>query len=150
MGNSHHDKELEKAYNDLKKFNKEKNKPRNDLLQFFIGLLMLGAGLFMVFQNIIVTSSFGSGGSFLRIGDFGIPNGMVFLPILIGIAMLFIMDRKIFGWITLSIGIVIVIAAILMSTNIHWRTTNGYIFIVIFGLVFAGGGLVIRQLFKKD
>lgn len=140
--------ELEKARRELQEYNDRKNRNKNDLLQFFVGLLMLAAGLFLIFQNLDVRSSWGTG--FLRLGGYSLPNGLIFLPIIIGIVMLFLMDRKVFGWIVIAVGIIIVLAAVIMSVNIRWRTTNAYIFIVMFGLAAAGGAMVIRQLFKKD
>lgn len=151
MGKTKEDKALEKAYEDLRRFEREKNKNRNDLLTFFVGLLMFGGGLFMILQNVDVTSGWGGfGGSFFRIGAYSLPNGLIMLPIIIGIGMLFVMDRKIFGWIVLSLGIVILLLSIIMSVHLHWRTTNAYVFIVMFGLVAAGGGMMLRELFKKD
>lgn len=144
-----HDDELEKAYRDLKDYNDRREKNRNDLLQFFVGLLMLAAGLFMIFQNLSITSSWGMSGHFFSLGGFNLPNGTIFIPMFIGIVMLFLMDRKIFGWIVLAVGIIIVLAAVLMSVHMRWRTTNAYMFVLMFGLTAAGGGLVIRQLFKK-
>lgn len=146
---SKYDKELEEAYRELKEFNEKKNKNKNDLLQFFVGLLMLAAGVFMIFQNLTISSSWG-GGYFLHIGSFGLPNGTIFIPLFIGIVMLFLMDRKIFGWIVVAVGIVIILAAVLMSVHMRWRSTNAYMFVLMFGLAAAGGGLVIKQLFKKD
>lgn len=147
---SKYDKELEEAYRELKDFNNKREKNKNDLLQFFLGLLMLAAGLFMIFQNLLITSSWGYGGYLLHIGSFNLPNGTIFIPLFIGIVMLFLMDRKIFGWIVVAVGIVIVLAAVLMSVQMRWKTTNAYMFVLMFGLTAAGGGLVIRQLFKKD
>ena len=148
------DKELDKMYKDLlethDKIRANSKDEGNRLLKFFVGLLMLGGGLFMIFQNIEVSSSWGYGGYFFRIGGFGLPNGLIMLPIIIGIAMLFLMDRKIFGWVVLSIGIVVVLLSVMMTTHLRWRTTNAYVFIVMFGLVAAGGGLVLRELFRKD
>lgn len=148
------DKELDKMYKDLLETrNSARSSSKDDgnrLLKFFVGLLMLGGGLFMIFQNIEVSSSWGYGGYFFRIGSFGLPNGLIMLPIVIGIAMLFLMDKKIFGWVVLSIGIVIVLLSVMMTTHLRWRTTNAYVFIVMFGLVAAGGGLVLRELFRKD
>ena len=48
------DKELLEAYEELKAYNEKskKSKNKNDLLQFFAGLLMLAAGLYMIFQHI--------------------------------------------------------------------------------------------------
>ena len=140
--------ELRKVRAELEEGNKKKNKAKNDLLQFFCGLLMLSAGLFLIFQNLDVRSSWGTG--FLRIGGYSLPNGLIFLPIIIGIVMLFLMDRKVFGWIFVAVGIIIILAAVIMSVNIRWRTTNAYVFVAMFGLAAAGGAMVIRQLFKKD
>ena len=104
----------------------------------------------MIFQNIVVESTWGYGGYFFRIGGFGLPNGLIMLPIVAGIAMLFLMDRKIFGWVVLSIGIVIVLLSVMLTTHLRWRSTNAYVFIIMFGLVAAGGGMVLRELFRKD
>ena len=147
------DKELDKMYKDLLESRDSihaRKDEGNRLLKFFVGLLMLGGGLFMIFQNIVVESTWGYGGYFFRIGGFGLPNGLIMLPIVAGIAMLFLMDRKIFGWVVLSIGIVIVLLSVMLTTYLRWRRTNAYVFIVMFGLVAAGGGMVLRELFRKD
>lgn len=146
---SKYENELDKAYRDLRDYNDRREKNRNDLLQFFVGLLMLAAGVFMIFQNLSITSSWGMGGYIFSIGNFNLPNGTIFIPLFIGIVMLFLMERKIFGWIFIAVGLVIVLAAVLMSVRMHWRTTNAYMFVLMFGLTAAGGGLVLRQLFKK-
>lgn len=144
-----YDKELEEAYQELREYNQKKNQNKNDLLQFFCGLLMLAAGVFMIFQNLSITSSWGGGGYLFNIGGFYLPNGTIFIPLFIGIVMLFLMNRKIFGWIVIAVGLVIILATVLMSVQMRWRTTNAYMFVLMFGLTAAGGGLVIRQLFKK-
>lgn len=148
MGKSKYDKELEKAYKDLHDMQKENNKNRNDLLNFFIGLLMFGGGLFMVLQNTRVSSSWGSG-YFYHLGSWGVPNGLIMLPVLIGIVMLFMMDRKIFGWIVTVLGILFILLTIIMSVRVTWQTSSAYVFILMFGLVAAGGGLMLRALFRK-
>lgn len=151
MGKSKEDKALEKAYEDLKRFERNKHKDRNDLLTFFVGLLMFGGGLFMILQNVEVSSGWGGfGGSFFRIGSYSLPNGLIMLPIIIGIGMLFVMDRKIFGGIVLSLGIVIFLLSIIMSVHLHWLRTSAYVFVIMFGLVAAGGGMMMRVLFRKD
>ena len=151
MGKTKHDDELEKAYKELKAFEKDSHKARNELLTFFCGLLMFAAGLFLIFQNTLVSSGYGIGGyGFLHFGSFNLPNGLIMVPLIIGIAMLFLMDRKIFGWIVVGIGIIIILAAIISSVHITWRTTNMYVFILMFGLTVAGGGMMLKELFRKD
>ena len=146
---SKYETELDRAYRDLKEYNARREKNSNDLLEFFVGLLMLAAGVFMIFQNLNIESTWGYGGYMFSFGGFNLPNGTIFVPIFIGIVMLFLMERKIFGWIFVAVGLVIVLAAVLMSVRMHWRTTNAYMFVLMFGLTAAGGGLVLRQLFKK-
>ena len=64
-----------------------RKKDGNELLRFFCGLLLFGAGMFMIFQNLTVTSNMGYGGSIFRIGGFNLPNGTIMIPLLIGIAL---------------------------------------------------------------
>ena len=146
------DNELDKMYKELLETRDSLNSKNegNRLLTFFIGLLMLGGGLFMIFQNISVSSSWGYGGHFFSIGGFHLSNGLIMLPIIVGIGMLFLMERKIFGWVVLSIGIVIVLLSVMLTTHLSWRTTNAYVFIIMFGMTAAGGALVLRELFRKD
>lgn len=148
MKKSKSERELDKAYRELQEIQKENKRNRNDLLNFFIGILMFGGGLFLIFQNAQVSSSWGSG-YFYHIGSWGIPNGLIMLPVIIGIVMLFLMDRKIFGWIVTILGIIFILLTIIMSVRIVWRTTSVYVFIIMFGLVAAGGGLILRALFRK-
>lgn len=154
MAKSTGDKELEKIYQELREMNvntsnSSSNDSGNDLLRFFIGLVLLAGGLFMIFNNLSVTSSWGARGYIFHIGSMGIPNGMVMLPIIVGIGMLCLMKRKIFGWIVIAIGITIVLLSVLLSTHIYWRSTSAYIFIIMFGMTAAGAGLVLRELFRN-
>lgn len=154
MPKTNKDRELDKMYKELLEARdsaRSSSKSDGDrLLSFFIGLLMLGGGLFMIFQNIEVTSSWGYGGHFFSIGSFHLSNGLIMLPIIIGIGMLFLMERKIFGWIVLSIGIVIVLLSVMMTTHLHWNRSNAFTFIIMFGLTAAGGALVLKELFRKN
>lgn len=152
MAKTNGDKELEKIYKELREMNNgsnHKSDPGGDLLKFFMGIMMLAGGLFMIFNNIRVTSSWGMGGYFFHIGSWGIPNGLIMLPLIVGIMMLFMMERKIFGWIVFSAGIVIVLLSVLASTRITWRGSTGFEYVIMFGLTAAGAGLVIRELFRS-
>ncbi len=125
----------------------ESPKEQPQLLRFFGGLLLFGAGMFMVLQNLVVDSSWGYG-SIFHIGGFGIPNGTIMIPLLIGIALLFLCERKLWGWLLIAIGIVIIIAAVILSVDIHWRTSNGWVFFIIFALTISGGAMMLRELFR--
>ncbi|MBR1823696.1 MAG: hypothetical protein IJ779_05630 [Ruminococcus sp.] len=143
-------KDLDSMYRELMNSREHNEDAGTRLAKFFIGLVMLAVGLFMIFQNITVSSSWGRGGYFYHIGNFGISNGMIMLPIIIGIGMLFFMRKRIFGWIVLAIGVAFVLFTVLATTHITWRTTSAYVFVIMFGMTAAGAGLVLRELFRKD
>lgn len=153
MARSTGDKELEKIYNELKSANSSNRRISSgsgtdgDLVSFFVGLVMLGAGLFMIFNNISVSSNWG--GYMFHIGSFHLPNGMIMFPLILGIGMLFFMERKIFGWVVVALGILIVLFSVLLTTHLEWRRTSAYIFIIMFGMTAAGAGMVVKELFRK-
>ena len=104
--------------------------------------------MYMILQNLSVTSAMG-GTSIFHMGGMNIPNGTIMVPILIGIALLFLCDRKLWGWLFIAVGIVIVIAAVILSVSIHWRTNSAWVFLVMFGMTFAGGAMMMRELFRS-
>ncbi|MBQ6041384.1 MAG: hypothetical protein IJL32_11540 [Oscillospiraceae bacterium] len=137
-------------YAQLEESARRERKQKNELLRFFGGLLLFGAGMFMIFQNMTVSSSWGMGGSIFRIGGFGIPNGTIMIPLLIGIALLFLCDRKLWGWLFIAVGLVIILAAVIMTVSISWRSTTGWTFFVVFAMTFAGGAMMLRELFRSN
>ena len=127
--------------------NEKNRREQPELLRFFGGLLLFGAGMVMIFQNLIVESSWGYG-SIFHFGGFGVPNGTLMIPLLIGIALLFLCERKLWGWLMIGIGIVIILAAVIMSVSVHWRTSNGWMFFIMFALTMSGGAMMLRELFR--
>lgn len=152
-------KELEDSIKKMQKENDEifgvtetkssSRKTKNDLLMFFIGLVLLGAGLFWLFQRTsVATVGIFSGG--LLFGNIMIPTGIVLIPLIVGIILLFFLeDKRIIGWIVTVIGLIIVILSILMSVRISFERTSLFEFICMFGFIAAGTGLLLRTLFRK-
>ena len=152
-------KELEDSIKKMQKENDEifgtdetkssSHKTKNELLMFFIGLILLGAGLFWLFQRTsVATVGIFSGG--LLFGNIMIPTGVVLIPLIIGIILLFFLeDKRIIGWIVTVIGLIVVILSILMSVRISFERTSLFEFICMFGFIAAGTGLLLRTLFRK-
>lgn len=152
-------KELEDSIKKMQKENDEifgkdetklsSHKTKNELLMFFIGLVLLGAGLFWLFQRTsVATVGIFSGG--LLFGNIMIPTGVVLIPLILGIILLFFLeDKRIIGWIVTVVGLIIVILSILMSVRISFERTSLFEFICMFGFIAAGTGLLLRTLFRK-
>lgn len=117
----------------------------NILLNFFLGIILLAVGVYMVFQCTDVHASW----HIWYIGGWGVPSGLVVVPLLVGIGMLFYNSKSIAGWIVSTIGVAIILATIIMSVQIRFRSTSLFNYILMFGTILAGTGLLLKSLFKK-
>ena len=107
--------------------------------QFFIGLVMAVVGVYLLLNQVQVTTSFWSFG---RFGGFG----PTLLPLLVGVAFLFYNGKSLVGWLLTGLGLAIILAGILMNMDIYFRQTTLFNTIVMLGLLFGGLGLVARSL----
>ncbi len=126
--------------------NENKSSGENDLLLFFVGIILLGAGLFMLSKRVMVHSSW----SMWRIGGFDLSSGTVTIPLIIGIIWYFVKPKSVVPKIIITLGIVFIIVAIIMSIRINFVTTSMFDYILIFGMSGAGAGLLLRTLFRKE
>ena len=107
--------------------------------QFFIGLTMAVVGIYLLLNQVQVTTSFWSFG---RFGGFG----PTLLPLLVGVGFLFYNGKSVIGWLLTGLGLAIILAGILMNIDIYFRQTTLFNTIVMLGLLFAGIGLIARSL----
>ena len=77
----------------------------NEAVQFIVGIIMLGAGLFMLSQRAYVQSSWTT----IRIGTFSMASGLVTIPLIIGIIWHFYKPDSMTPKILILLGVVIII-----------------------------------------
>ncbi len=132
----------------LKKDDSNQNKPTNEsneLLQFFIGIILLGVGLFWLSKRVMVHSSW----YIWRIGGFDLSSGAVTIPLIIGIIWYFFNSKSIVPKIIIVLGIIFIVVTIILSVRINFMATSLFDYILIFGMAAAGSGLLLKTLFKK-
>jgi hypothetical protein len=117
-------------------------KPKHELMTFAAGLVMLVVGLFIFSQKVIVYSSFFGGFS---ISGARFSSGMVVVPLIIGIVWMFATDSFLSKVFSALAGLLIVVAVI-MSTNLYLRSITLYEWILILVLIFGGLGMLARVL----
>ena len=83
-----------------------KKRSENELLQFFIGIVLIGVGLFMLSKRVMVHSSW----YIWRIGGFDLSSGTVTVPLLIGIVWYFCNNKSIAAKILIVLGIIFIVA----------------------------------------
>ncbi|MGV2872353.1 hypothetical protein [Colwellia sp. E150_009] len=122
--------------------------------QFFIGLIMMCGGFYMLLNAIHVSSSFGMGmrlyGFSTMGGQYNITSGMVIIPFMFGIGLIFYNGKSIIGWL-LSIGsITALIFGVISSIRFSFRSMTSFDLIVILVLAMGGLGLFLRSLKTLD
>ena len=124
---------------------------KNELLQFLGGLVMLVVGLFIFSQKVMVSSSFFGGG--IWFGHFRMTNGMIMVPFIIGIVWMFASDGSFVSKVFTGLSVLLIIVAIILTTNLSIVRLTLYEWILILVLIFGGAGLIAKILLaapKKD
>lgn len=107
--------------------------------EFFLGLVMVVIGAYLITNRIVVVSSYWSYGGYSMFG-------LSLLPLIIGIGILFFNGKSIVGWILLFLGVVIIFAGVLMNLHIYFQATSLFGTIVMIVLLAGGIGLIFRAL----
>lgn len=125
--------------------NKTQKSSNNELLEFFLGIILLGVGLYLLFKKTIVHSSWYR----WNIGGFDLSSGLMLVPFIIGVIWYFYNPKSVLPKILITLGVVIVVATIIMSVRISLSTMTLWDYIIIIGMSAAGAGLLLKTLFKK-
>ena len=141
------DKEKKSEQEEISKLKSQKQEgtSSNDLLYFFLGIVLVGAGLFMLSKRVMIHSSWYS----WRIGNFNLSSGTIIIPLIIGIIWYFANPKSIASKIIITLSIIFIVISIIMSVSIHFVTTSMYDYVLILGMAGAGAGLLLRTVFKK-
>ena len=123
---------------------KRKKRQQNDLLVFLGGLAMLVSGLYWLTTKVTVSSSF-FGGAF-SFGGMNINSGLIVIPFIACIIWLFVDPDSFWTKICLGLSFVLIIAAIILNTQIHMRSTTLYEYLIMLVFIFGGGAMVLKVL----
>ena len=132
--------------------NDEQKVQRGNPVTFFIGVIILIAGVFMVLHNTQVGTFRGIGYGYDSMFGWGWqpPFGLLILPLIVGIIILIATDKNMLGWIFVLGGLAIILLGILMSIDFRFKTTTAYVLIIMFGAIAAGIGMIIKGLYGKS
>lgn len=118
----------------------------NPLLDFFLGILLVATGIFLVFLNTDVRTIWYS----WSIYGYGLPNAVIVIPLLIGIGLLFYNSRSLISWLVTILGLAFIIVTLILSVKIVFKATSLFNYLLMFGSIFAGSALLLKSLFKSN
>lgn len=122
---------------------------KNPLFTFFAGLIMLVAGLYWLFNSVVV-ESFGWGFGSFRLGGISVPSGLVVVPLIVGVFWLVVNPKSFFAKILAVAGVVVIVASVIASVRLRFETKTLYEYIIMLVLIVAGAGLLARVLLMGD
>jgi hypothetical protein len=115
------------------------------IIQFFVGLaLMLGGGY--LFLDSIQVSSFAFGYGLYRFGNFNLTSGMLLIPFIIGVALIFYSSRNFFGWILTFGSMIALVFGVLRSVRFSLSGMSAFDLLLILALFASGLGLFLNSL----
>ncbi|GAA0784925.1 MULTISPECIES: hypothetical protein [Pseudomonadati] len=117
---------------------------------FFIGLLMMCGGFYMLLKAIKVTSSFGFSHSLYSADGMNLTSGMIMIPFIFGVGLMFYNAKNILGWILTFGSLVGLIFGVISSINFRFIHMSAFDLIVILVLSVGGLGIFLRSLKAID
>ena len=113
----------------------------------------LGGGLFWLFNSFTVDSGLGGfGGGYFNVFGMRMTGGVMLIPLMLGIGLIFFLDgkKRFIGYFTAALGLLVIVIALISSLSFHAKYGNTlYVYVIMFAMIAAGAGLLIKSTFKK-
>ena len=122
--------------------------PKNELMQFVAGVVMLAVGLFILSQKVVVSSGWFGYGSSITFGGIRVNSGLIMVPFIIGIVWIFASGASFPSKLFTALSVILIVASIIMNTHIHMVTVSLYEWVIMLVLIFGGAGFVAKTLFS--
>lgn len=113
---------------------------------FLIGLIMIVAGGYLLLNGIVVRPNFGFGARVFGIGGVPITSGMVLIPFMFGVGMIFYNSRNWLGWGLAGASLIALIFGVIANMTLQLSRMSAFDLIVILVLLVGGIGLFLRSL----
>lgn len=127
-----------------------RNNAGRDLGLFLLGLAMCAGGLYLFLDNVVIeTRLWGPGAGVNFFGLFsgnGIPSGMITIPFILGIVLLFFAPRSFWTKLLTGIGLLIILLGVISSTTLRFKATSSFNYVMMVILIFGGAAMTLRIL----
>jgi hypothetical protein len=154
--------------------------PIRDFFTFLLGAVLLSMGAFLFFNQVVVSSepmgaglrfgrgfgrywgggyAAGSGGGGWGSGwggGFGMPQGLgdsfglLLIPLVIGVCLLFALRNQRWGWFLVLASVAALAVGVLQKLIMRFQPTTLWNMLTMMALIGSGGGLMFRSLRGYD
>jgi hypothetical protein len=114
---------------------------------FLLGLVMLIAGGYLLFDHVQVGGGFWHWGG---LGGRGTSFGITLIPLLLGIGILFVNGSSFAGRFLTGAGALVIVIGIIANLDIRFHQTSMFNMLVMLVLIVGGLGLIVRSVMPMD
>ena len=124
----------------------KKDSAGKELRLLLLGMGMVVGGLFLLFNQLQVSTMWGGNVTFFGLLGSGVPSGIIIIPLVIGVFLMVVFPKSIWPKILSGFSVLIIILAVIDSVKITYKSTSFFVFILMILLIFIGAGLCLRVL----
>lgn len=112
---------------------------------FLAGLIMICSGVYWLLNVIVVSSPLDLGMRLYSWGDYSLTAGMLLMPFLTGIGIIFYRGSNRLGWLLVAGSLITLVSGVLKSTPVTLRAMSVFDLLLILLLCVGGLGLFLRS-----
>lgn len=118
--------------------------------RFLIGAMMLITGGYILMESVQVHSGMGTGmgmgSAMFQMGGLGVTSGMILIPFIFGVAMLFYSKKNPIGWL-LAIGSMAALGfGLISSVQFRFAQMSLFSLVTLIVLIAGGAGLLLSSM----
>jgi len=117
---------------------------------FFIGLVMAIAGLYLLLSRITVSHAFNLGYPLYQVPmgftNLSLTSGGMLVPLMFGVGLIFFNARSVWGWVLAGGSLAAIVFGVIMSLTISLQAMSLLDLVIILVLGVGGLGLFARSL----
>lgn len=115
--------------------------------RFIIGLVMFIAGGYIFLESVQVHSGMHwGGGAMFNVGGFGVTSGMILVPFILGVGIIFYNSRNPIGWLLSGGALVALTFGLITSVQFRFQHMSLFSLLTIIVLLVGGAGLLLSSL----
>ena len=121
----------------------DNKKKASDFIEFYMGVLLVVAGVFFLLSKAVVRSGFYN----WSLGGMSVSTGLIVIPLMFGIIWLVNNPKSILARLITIAGSIFIVGSIIMNIRITFTTTSLFDYLIMMILIAGGIGLILKATF---